>query len=183
VRNVKLSKCNIYINYEDDAQLVFNGKTGAFVKLSQSETSLLKNIQENLKCVDGEFIKNLKRGGFIVPDDLEELDVIKVRFENSKWNYNSLGLTIAPTLNCNLRCPYCYEPRDKFEESIKIMPEKVQESLIMFTIDQIKKHEKIKAIGVTWYGGEPLLASDVILSLSKRLMGVADEYDLNTLRQ
>lgn len=109
---------------------------------------------------------------------MEELDVIKVRFENSKWNYNSLGLTIAPTLNCNLRCPYCYEPRDKFEESIKIMPEKVQESLILFTIDQIKKHEKIKAIGVTWYGGEPLLASDVVLSLSKRLMGVADEYGL-----
>lgn len=39
---MKLSKYNVCINYEDDAQLVFNGKTGAFVKLSQSEISLLK---------------------------------------------------------------------------------------------------------------------------------------------
>ncbi len=176
---MKLSRYNIHIDHGDGDQLLFNGKSGAFVKLTKEEASLLGDIQKMFNVEDNEYLQNLKRGGFIISDELNEIDIIKVRFESMRWRSDSLGLTIVPTLKCNLRCPYCYEPRDKFENNLpSTMNEKIQKSLVAFTKDQIEKHEKIKVVGVTWYGGEPLLAFDVISSLSEKLIDLAHEYEI-----
>ncbi|NNN05669.1 MAG: radical SAM protein [Elusimicrobia bacterium] len=65
-----------------------------------------------------------------------------------------LHLTLLPTEACNFRCVYCYE-------SFKLgkMPDKV--------IAGVKNHLKrriaeLKTLQISWFGGEPLLALDVI---------------------
>lgn len=53
----------------------------------------------------------MKRGNFIIDDDYDELSVIKFNNYSGKFRNDYFNLTIAPTLQCNFTCPYCYEER------------------------------------------------------------------------
>lgn len=65
-----------------------------------------------------------------------------------------LNLTIAPTMNCNFRCSYCYEK--KFRNT-KMMDLSLTQKIIDFA-----NKRKVKRLTVAWYGGEPLLGLDFI---------------------
>ena len=81
----------------------------------------------------------------------------------------SIGLTICPTLNCNFDCPYCFETH----RPGKMSPE-VQDDVVELTRRMLKE-SGAKKLNVTWFGGEPMLAMDVIGNLSERLMALAEE--------
>jgi len=78
---------------------------------------------------------------------------------------NYLNLIILPTEACNFRCTYCYET---FEN--KKMPRSVV-SGIKSLID--RRGEELDELEISWFGGEPLLALDVITEISKHALGVA----------
>lgn len=80
-----------------------------------------------------------------------------------------LELTILPTEQCNFRCIYCYE-----DFSSGYMKQ--------WIIDSIKKLLKKRAseldhLRIGWFGGEPLLAKDIILEISSYAMFLAKEYE------
>ena len=81
----------------------------------------------------------------------------------------SVALTICPTMGCNFDCPYCFE--DHFAG---IMSEEVQDDVVKL-VERMLDASGAKNISVTWFGGEPLLAVNVIESLSMRLMALADD--------
>ncbi|OFX16467.1 MAG: hypothetical protein A2033_05240 [Bacteroidetes bacterium GWA2_31_9] len=63
-------------------------------------------------------------------------------------------IAITPTLNCNLRCIYCYVD-NKLKQNDLISIE-----LAKHLIDEIfyfAKYKNIKNITISWHGGEPLL--------------------------
>jgi uncharacterized protein len=100
-------------------------------------------------------------------DNIDELKLIKFRHFNGKFSNESLGLTIAPTLNCNFACPYCYEsPKKGF------MSEEVQKAILDMVYEAAKKR---KEISITWYGGEPLLAKDIIYDMSEKVIKICEE--------
>jgi uncharacterized protein len=83
-----------------------------------------------------------------------------------------LELTILPTEQCNFRCIYCYE-----DFSIgKMKPE---------TVDGIKslmekRSSQLRYLNVSWFGGEPLLAKDIVMDISAHAQSLASQYfDLN----
>jgi uncharacterized protein len=78
---------------------------------------------------------------------------------------NYLNLIILPTEACNFRCTYCYET---FEN--KKMPRSVV-SGIKSLID--RRGEELDELEISWFGGEPLLALDVITEISKHALDVA----------
>lgn len=69
----------------------------------------------------------------------------------SRYATKVLNLTIAPTSNCNFRCPYCYE-RNSLNE--KRMNDTTANDILKMIEDRIPH---LEAIDLTWYGGEPLL--------------------------
>ena len=73
-----------------------------------------------------------------------------------------LILTINPTLACNFACPYCFEKQhpDIF------MNGTIENKIINF----INLHKGAKILDVTWFGGEPLLAFDRIVSSNLKKM-------------
>lgn len=102
-------------------------------------------------------------GGFYVPINRQEKQISKLR--NLQLKYDStLRLTIYPTEQCNFRCTYCYE---KFEN--KVMNEETEDYLIDFVRKNIHKYTGIE---VTWFGGEPLLEYERILSISRKLIDI-----------
>lgn len=52
------------------------------------------------------------------------------------------------------------------------MPENVQEELLRFIEQTVKT---VKSVHITWYGGEPLLAKDLIFDLSKKIIAITEE--------
>lgn len=72
-------------------------------------------------------------------------------------NPRRLELIILPTEKCNLRCGYCYED---FKIG-RIRPETVQGIKALIK----KRAEDLLLLKLSWFGGEPLLASNEILDI------------------
>ena len=75
-----------------------------------------------------------------------------------------VDITICPTMGCNFDCPYCFEDHRNSK-----MSEEVQNDIVALAQRMISI-ASVKNLHITWFGGEPLLCSDIIESLTERLM-------------
>ena len=83
-----------------------------------------------------------------------------------------VSLTICPTMNCNFDCPYCFENHRPGKMSPEVQDDVVNLARRMLEVRNGKR------LRVSWFGGEPLLAPDVIESLSGRLIALAEEFNV-----
>lgn len=91
---------------------------------------------------------------FFVPQGTDEQRDLISRIEAEKGSKERFQAIIFPTEKCNLRCTYCYE-----DFSIGKMQQDVQENLIDFLKLKALEYD---GVSTAWFGGEPLLAMDVI---------------------
>ncbi|WP_234414296.1 radical SAM/SPASM domain-containing protein [Paenibacillus sp. CAA11] len=130
-------------------------------------------FQHNLiSDMDEKLLTDLKRGGFVVEDNIDEIELIKLNLMSSRYSTEHLGLTIATTINCNLGCTYCYEKDNK--NAFK-MSDEVHQAIINFVRSRANT---ISTLGITWYGGEPLIGMDTIRYLSKEFMSICEEHNI-----
>ena len=164
---MKASRYNVVMDYKDK-KLGFNTMSCALAEVDETFINILTNINdikyEQLDDIQKEVFDNMKYGGYIIDDEVDELKLLKYRSYNSKFNSRGLGLTIAPLLACNFACPYCYE-----SPKPGVMGEDVISSILKMIE---KKAEKSEPISITWYGGEPLLAKDIIFSMSEKIIDI-----------
>gem|GEM_PF-543859 len=76
-----------------------------------------------------------------------------------------LNITVFVTMQCNLRCTYCYE---KSEERMSVMSLETADKIVNFIVNKIKALGA-KKLSVRFHGGEPLIAFDKIDYLVNRL--------------
>jgi len=82
---------------------------------------------------------------------------------NEKYN-----LILYPTEQCNFRCVYCYED---FEIG------KMPDWLIEATKKLIEsKMSNLKVLNLSWFGGEPLLAKNILFDLSLHAQKLAEKF-------
>lgn len=86
----------------------------------------------------------------------------------SKYDMSNFGLTVAPTLDCNFRCKYCFETHPK-----GVMSEEIQTALIKFVEERLINSVRFS---VTWYGGEPLLTKNIIYNPSEKFLELYQKY-------
>lgn len=148
-----------------DNIIIFNARTNALAKLSLDEYEQLKKCDLDTKStITKELKESLVYGGYLLEDKTNELDIIKNNVLASRFSNNILNLTIAPTSNCNFRCPYC------FEKDV-LRPGKMVDSTVNDIYKFIEKEmSHLEAVNITWYGGEPLLEMETICTLSKRII-------------
>lgn len=172
---MKISKYNFFYPFEKDKEksLAYNARTGALALIERENYKILNDFIHYGKNIEDErLLQNLKKGGFIVEDNINELDLIKYNNLNAKYSSRHLMLTIATTLNCNLDCVYCYEKDSRRNSNMSI---EVQNSIVNLIEKDIKN---ISKFSVTWYGGEPLLALDVIENLSKKFIEICEKHNV-----
>lgn len=92
---------------------------------------------------------------------------------NSTDQDDTLKLILLPHQNCNFRCVYCYE---KFDKN-KMLPS-VEQNLTDFIELQLSSG-KYNNLRISWFGGEPLLAIDVIERLSNRIINLCSKHNVN----
>ena len=163
---MKLSRYNI-LKKIGNRTVFFNSMTCALAIVNNDFLQIIADIEDNKyneNKYNKDLIASMKQAGCIVDDDIDELDLIQFYRNCGKFNTSSLALTIAPTLDCNFRCPYCYE-----EHKNGIMTMQTQDALLSFIGRRISS---IKKLDIAWYGGEPLLAKNVIYRLSENMIKV-----------
>lgn len=102
---MKQSRFNV-IDKGNQPTLAYNSYSGAIVAL---DAEYEKGLFENGANCPSEIVDNLTDAGLLVPDGLDEIEHLKEISLACRMQSKSLSFTIAPTLNCNFRCPYCYE--------------------------------------------------------------------------
>ncbi len=176
--NLEKSAYNIIVEkHANGDELIFNTLTSAMGLLESHKLKLLYDIEtldeKSLSEDELESVHVMAQNGFLVEKGYSEKDFIKVNSYRNRYNKDSLILTIAPTLACNLACPYCYE---KGVEKLQNMMPDVQKQVIEFIK---RKAKEAKHLIITWYGGEPLLAVDVIATISAEIISFCKANEIS----
>ncbi len=170
---MKLSRYNFLRQYED-ATIFFNAITCALAVVDENFLRVLDDVKNNSydeKNYDAQLIADMKSSGCLIEDDVDELEQLEFYRNLSKYDVTNFGLTIAPTLDCNFRCKYCFETHPKGK-----MSSETQAALVKFVESRL---ERAEAFSVTWYGGEPLLAKEIIWSLSEKFLTLCKNFSVD----
>lgn len=171
---MKSSRFNIFIKDLNNTKLAFNSLSCGLAEVNDEFFKIINNIDniniEMLNEQEKQIYEAAIDGGFIVENEFDELLDFETKRNFQKYSKDQLGLTIAPTLNCNFKCVYCYET-----SKCGLMNKNIQNDLINFVKNQ---SSHIKHLDVTWYGGEPLLGKSIVYGLSEEFIKICKENDI-----
>ena len=170
---MKLSRYNFLRKY-NDATIFFNATTCALAVVDENFLRVLNDVKNGSydeKNYSAQLIADMKSSGCLIEDDVDELEQLEFYRNLSKYDVTNFGLTIAPTLDCNFRCTYCFETHPKGK-----MSSETQAALVKFVESRL---ERAEAFSVTWYGGEPLLAKEIIWSLSEKFLTLCKNFSVD----
>lgn len=166
MRYVK-SKYNYFHSDADGNILMCNFVRGSssFLKVKKSDGKAFNALIEADELGDSDlekhgFYRELVDKGYYIGENEDELFNIRTLYYESTMA-PILSLTVMPTEKCNFRCRYCYE---KFEKGR--MTDEDQISLLKFIQKQIPGNAHVH---ISWFGGEPLLAFDVIENIMRNV--------------
>ena len=167
---MKTSAFNFFFPYEDGQKhIAYNSYTNSLALLEKDKYEAFQRFEKHNEKLPEDFTTQLKRGGFIIDGETSELDGLRYRMFRTRFNTDSLNLTIAPTADCNFRCAYCYE-KDVLKPDY--MSQEVEDAIIKLAESKIKT---ISILSITWYGGEPLMNMGTIERLSRKFINLCEE--------
>ena len=172
---MKSSRYNRIFQASDGTWLAFNSWSTALAELNAEDVPFIQATLADpvgVPCDTShkrEIREALVAGHFLIEDDVDELAAIQVEMMRDRFRTDRLHLTIAPTLDCNFRCDYCYE-----EHFRVTMSRPVQEALLRWVEERASR---IDLLHVTWFGGEPTLpgALQVVGNLSAAFQKLAQD--------
>ncbi|WP_429975075.1 radical SAM protein [Enterococcus sp. DIV0840c] len=165
---MKLSQYTI-VEEVDNEILLYNSVYSAIVLLTQSEFHDLQTFINNDNLEKTELFSYLENQNIIVSDEIdEEARLVSVANEK-RYNPSQVTFTIAPTMNCNFSCFYCYEQGFRQHTMTTETAKKTAE----FILKNVLPHQSLKVI---WYGGEPLMGLNSIKVISEIIMKNEKKY-------
>jgi uncharacterized protein len=156
----RLSKYNYFA--EHGQRVVYlNGITGAVFSVSIKEhENLTKQFSDLISFYIhyNSIFSRFKDWGFIVDEDIDEIDLLRFRNRQAILLDKVYRLIINPTEDCIFNCWYCTQR----VQNGGFMKKKIQ--------DKVKKHidfmiekEKITGLFLDWFGGEPIMYFDEVI--------------------
>lgn len=174
----KVSRYNINVETGKDTLLMYNTSSGAIVSVDKENYLNVKNMLENPNSDIANVKDILIENGFIVHEELDEVDNIKKRHEDFKKSNNSrLAVTLMPAEHCNCKCPYCFV----FTYRNKVMSKDIYDNAYDLLINKLKTHkgeEKFKFV-LEWFGGEPTLQLEEVIQFTKKISEIKEVYDFD----
>ena len=146
---------------EGDGVLLFNSFSQAFMMLSPTRfAEIYTNGQFAQDRLSNDERNLLTKNGFLVDDTTDEVAMLLSARQQARLSKRNYELIVNPTLDCNLRCWYCYE---NHHAGSRLSPE---------MLERIKKHidlqwqmDKFEELDLSFFGGEPLLATVQVVEL------------------
>ena len=169
---MKESVFNIHLE-KHGHKLLFNSLYCGLCEIDDTYYAVLEKCNQGIKLSEKEMeLKSMAvEAGYFIPDDMDEIDFLKVNKYRAKFSEDTLTITIAPTLACNFECIYCYEGKKS-----GVMSEETEDKIISYIK---RKSDKISKLKITWYGGEPLLARNIICRMSEKICTICEEHGIS----
>ncbi|SYZ73079.1 putative Radical SAM/SPASM domain Clo7bot peptide maturase [Candidatus Zixiibacteriota bacterium] len=173
---MRVSQYNHFQPWDEGHYLAYNSRTGGVALMTAENFSLYQNLAK--KIINGdvagftpeetELLRQLEIGAFVYQGDYDELEDIRLRHNMARYEKTVLGLSFAPTMACNMACSYCYEDNKKGRMS----PEVIQKIVKLVESQAVS----LARLEIGWFGGEPLLAMDIIEDLTKSFFKIQSEH-------
>ena len=145
----------------DSSALVYNSRSGAMAVLDEKSFSVFNALKDGGQPIqDKELEEGFIHCGFLIEDQINEKNELRLQMYRSRFASSQLALVIAPSMNCNFQCPYCFE---KGNLHSRHMTDEVADKITEFVTEQASQ---LSHLEITWFGGEPLLDIPRIESLS-----------------
>lgn len=157
---------NVIVPLETGGSIIYNVKSESMMELTGHEFEILE--RGDLDDASP-LARALHEAGMLVKSAEAQADELLYLHNSYRYNTETLDLTIMPTRSCNCVCDYCYVTK----RPSKMSPH--TQDLVMEFIKQCHEEAPFKKLRVSWYGGEPLLAIDVVEALSARMMAFCEE--------
>lgn len=148
VREYTLEELHILYNILNDAVIVVEPELFDSIKPFIS-------TPERIDAVNHLLFEKLNEYQFLVPSDTHEEQKLIENWEKEDMMPETIKLTVNPTLQCNLRCWYCYENHNGIT---KMSPQTLES--IKKLIGALLDKEYLKKLILDFFGGEPLLYFD-----------------------
>ena len=173
---LKKSNYNIFFR-NNDKSYIFNTLNSSLAEINQDFYDVYDNLDKEI--INNSIFVGMKENGFIIDNDMDELNLISNRNETLRNDLNYLDLTILLTLDCNFRCIYCYQNRTETKEKekenkLELKAEEFEEYLIKF-LSSFKNIEKLR---ITWFGGEPTLKILMIEKMSNLIIDFCNKNNI-----
>lgn len=164
----KFSKYCITNSSPHNEMIIFNTLNGKMVKFGASQNILKPLISAPFEYDESDPLHSfLKENQFIVPENYDEFYRAKKYCNMVLKNNNVLSLIVMPTMACNFRCSYCYENHETV-----VFSETVKKSIVSYITENIAKFDSVE---IQWFGGEPLLQINDMVSISRAIKTICAE--------
>lgn len=174
---MKPSRYNIFVSAAHGKSFVYNPLKGGILAVDEELRTCLEKNQ--LEKIDPALLEPLKKHGFIINDDSDELKIQRLKHNLRKYNRNkSSSYLIYTTYSCNLRCPYCYEgPVVDLEYKPAFMDPEMTSQVVEFIKTQtLRNRSQMVCIGL--YGGEPLLNMECCETVTRTISEWCEEVGI-----
>ncbi|HUW19847.1 MAG TPA: radical SAM protein [Sedimentisphaerales bacterium] len=164
---------DIWFNGFTEAAILTDRKTSANVQKVLNTEPLSESADPLVLQQSRLFTNLLCAAGFVVDSNFDESEALRVRHIAGRISKDSrIGLTIAPTMDCNLACPYCYA----YKQADSHMNFRTRDGVIAF-VEKLIQFNKAEFLSVSWVGGEPLVAFDVMKELIDAFLDICESND------
>lgn len=156
----------VHVFDELGRQILFNVEDSSVHLLDSFETEILSSCKkQGIKEAIKSFLKIYPLEKVAGAIDKLENNGILLSEEPKAPTYqpisNRVALTLNVTQSCNLRCRYCYVDKPLADSEPVLMSQEVAKKAVDFALNESCYPE---GIGISFYGGEPLLNFPVIKS-------------------
>lgn len=175
------SKYTRIVFVTEDVWFVHNLASGAECLINDKEKEALEKMSD-FRTEQDPVYQEWYDLGILVDADIDEDACLELERKISAYSSikDQFGIVIAPTMDCNARCFYCYENDTR---ACCYMDADTEKALIEY----IKRMAfGKKKVFISWFGGEPLLCFDLIRRVSEEITalcdanGIAYEAELTT---
>jgi len=166
------SRFNAISSTKEGELLLYNSYTGAISAFPDEEREEVMASLKGHGIINTELTElqqQMLEMGFIIPSDVDEERRAQFLFQAVNRT-DVLHLSILTTEACNFRCVYCYGDFVKGK-----MPQDIIEGLKRYVQNQART---LRHLSISWFGGEPLAASDVIGELSESFIEICAQWGI-----
>lgn len=135
------------------SKIVFSKKYG-FLLFSGNTTTITKiRLSDFLNILFKKNNQIFLQKGILLTENYNNL-ILRAQSKGYKKSANNnIGITIAPTMNCNFKCGYCFV---KNALKNQVMSKKLIDKIINFIASKGSRYT------IEWFGGEPTLVPDLL---------------------